>query len=294
MSSMEMEKQVVKNQTENFYRFAWRVFRKNTVGLISLMYFLLIVLLVILAPAIAPYNPTQMDFNNILTAPNSQHLMGTDDFGRDIFSRILWGGRDTLKIAIFASLIADVSCLIIGLIIGYFGGKIDLIFMRIIDVLMAFPSILLMLTIVAVLGPGLTTIFIAIAVSSIPKGVRFARALVLELKAREYVSAARSMGASPGFIMREHLFPNMLPTIIVFSTLGFGGSIMVTAGLSYLGLGPQPPSPEWGAMLSYGRNWLGQAWWMSLFPGLIVTTVILSINFLGNALRDALDPKLKH
>lgn len=286
--------QTVKSANENFYYYAWRVFRKNKTGMLSLIYMFLVVLFVALAPLIAPYKPNEMDFENILSAPSRQHIMGTDDFGRDIFSRILWGGRDTLIIAFLAEILADVSCLAIGLFIGYRGGKIDLIFMRIIDVFMAFPSILLMLTIVAILGPGITTIFVAIAVSSIPKGVRFARALVLELKAREYVAAARSMGASAGFVMLEHLLPNMLPTIIVFAALGFGGSIMVTAGLSYLGLGPQPPSPEWGAMLNSGRNYLGQAWWMSFFPGLVVSSVIFAINLLGNALRDALDPKLKH
>jgi peptide/nickel transport system permease protein len=294
MSVVDTGIQVVNDHTESFYAQAWLLFRKNKAGMISLTFLLIIVLLVLLAPFIAPYDPTEMDFENILSAPNRQHIMGTDDFGRDIFSRILWGGRDTLRIALFAEILIDVSCVTIGLVIGYFSGKVDLFFMRIIDILMAFPSILFMLTIVAILGPGLSTIFIAIAVSSIPKGVRFSRALVLELKAREYVAAAKSMGASPWFVMMEHLVPNMLPTIIVFSTLGFGASIMVTAGLSYLGLGPQPPSPEWGALLNYGRKYLGQAWWMSFFPGLVVSSVIFSINILGNALRDVLDPKLKH
>lgn len=278
---------------ESLGKIAWRSLRHNHLAMFGLAGLLLLILVSILAPWITTIDPLSISYDQILAAPSWQHPFGTDDFGRDILSRIFWGGRQSLRVSFLAILIAWLGGIVIGVFSGYYGGIVDEMIMRIVDVLMAFPSILLLLSIVAALGPGLQTVLIALGISDIPWTVRLVRSSVLAAKNYEYVTAARILGGNDFYIMYTQILPNIIPPLIVYATLGFGGAILMTAGLSYIGLGAQPPAPEWGAMLNAGRNYLRNAWWMSVFPGLTIFFAVLCINLLGDGLRDALDPKLK-
>lgn len=253
--------------------------------------FFFITIVTLFAPTISPYDPLETNYSNLMAPPNAEHWFGTDDLGRDLFSRILWGGRETLKAGYMAVLIGLGGGVAVGLFSGYVGGRVDDLIQRIVEILMAFPSILLLLSIIAALGPNLTTVIIAIGVSSIPSYSRLMRGSVISARNYEYITAARLVGAKDSRIMLKHILPNIVAPILVYGTLDLAGAIMLTAGLSYLGLGAQPPSPEWGAMLNYGRSYLRAAWWMSIFPGLAVYLAMLSINLFGEGLRDALDPK---
>jgi peptide/nickel transport system permease protein len=234
-----------------------------------------------------------MDYDALLQPPEAAHPWGTDDLGRDVLSRVIWGGQESLRVAVLAISIAFVGATTLGLVSGYFGGRTDAIIQRIAEIFMAFPTILLMLSIVAALGPSLTTVLIALGISFIPGPSRVVRASVLSVKNCEYVTAARVIGATHPRIMLRYVLPNIMAPIIVYTTMGLGAAIMATAGLSYVGLGAQPPSPEWGAMLNYGRSYLRDAWWMSVFPGLGIFASVLCVNLLGDGLRDALDPRLR-
>jgi peptide/nickel transport system permease protein len=267
--------------------------RRNPVAMAGLVGLVLLSLSAILAPWLAPYEPTRLDYDHPLTPPSREHWLGTDDLGRDTFSQVLWGGRESLRVGFVGVLIALVGGLSLGLPSGYFGGLVDALLQRLNDILLAFPTILLMLSIVAALGPGLTTIMIALGVALIPNYARLVRASVLSAKHFEYVTAARATGATAVHIMVRHILPNVVGPLIVYTTIALGTAILVTAALSYLGLGAQPPSPEWGAMLNYGRQFIYTAWWMSVFPGLAIAAAVLSVNLLGDGLRDALDPKLR-
>jgi peptide/nickel transport system permease protein len=278
---------------ESLWRSAWRTLLHHPTGMIGLVGFSILLLLVLLAPVLAPVDPTAMDLNSTLQPPSTQHLLGTDDLGRDILSRVLWGGQESLRVALLAIIIAALGGISLGLVSGYFGGRVDGLIMRVVDIFLAFPTILLLLSIVAALGPNLGTVLIALGISFIPNVSRFVRGTVLAVKNREYVTAARVVGANDTRIMLIHILPNILAPLIVYATVGLGTAIILTAGLSYLGLGAQPPSPEWGAMLNYGRNYLYDAWWMSVFPGLAIFAAVLFVNLLGDGLRDALDPKLR-
>lgn len=278
---------------ESLGRIAWRSLRRNPLAMLGLGGLLVLVLASLLAPWVTSSSPLAVSYKNILAQPSWQHPFGTDDLGRDLFSRILWGGRQSLSAAFLAISIAWLGGIVIGLYSGYYGGIADAIIMRIADVLMAFPGILLLLSIIAVLGPGLKTILIALGISEIPWTARLVRASVLAAKNNEYVTAAKVLGGSDLYIMYTQILPNIVPPLIVYSTLGLGGAIMTMAGLSYIGLGAQPPAPEWGAMLNAGRDYLRSAWWMSIFPGLTIFVSVLCVNLLGDGLRDALDPKLK-
>jgi peptide/nickel transport system permease protein len=279
--------------SENLWRTAWRSLRRNPTGMVGLIGFSLLVLTALLAPVIAPASPVEMDYYNLLQPPSASNPFGTDDLGRDIFSRVLYGGRESLRVAVVAILVACTGAILVGMTSGYFGGKVDSVIMRLMDVLLAFPDILLLLSIVAALGPNLGTVLIAIGISAIPGISRFVRGTVLATKNNEYITAAQVLGAGHGYVMFTQILPNIMAPLIIYATLGLGNAIMITAGLSYIGLGAQPPSPEWGAMLNYGRNFIHNAWWMSVFPGLAIFLAVLFINLLGDGLRDALDPKLK-
>jgi peptide/nickel transport system permease protein len=278
---------------ESHWRIAWRTLRRNPVGMFGLVGFVLLIVVTLAASVLAPVEPTAMDFEHLLEPPSAAHPFGTDDLGRDIFSRVLWGGRESLRVAVLAVLVAGAGGIVLGLVSGYYGGWVDATIMRLVDVFLAFPSILLVLSIVAALGPNLGTVLVALGVSSIPGVARFVRGSVLAARNYEYVTAARVLGATDRYIMFTQILPNIMAPLIIYSTLGLGGAIMTTAGLSYIGLGAQPPSPEWGAMLNYGRDYLRDAWWMSVFPGLAIFVAVLCINLLGDGLRDALDPKLR-
>jgi peptide/nickel transport system permease protein len=253
--------------------------------------FIFIMAITLLAPYISPFDPLAMDYSEIMQPPSAEHWFGTDDLGRDVLSRVIWGGRESLKSGYLAVLLGLGGGVIVGLFSGYVGGRVDDLIQRIVEILMAFPTILLLLSIIAALGPNLTTIMLAIGISSIPGYTRLMRGSVISAKNFEYVTAARLVGSTDRRIMFRHILPNIIAPILIYGTLDLAGAIMLTAGLSYLGLGAQPPSAEWGAMLNYGRSYLRAAWWMSIFPGLAVYVAMLSINLFGDGLRDSLDPK---
>jgi peptide/nickel transport system permease protein len=278
---------------ESQWRIAWLNLRRDATAMAGLAGILLLVLISVLAPVIAPYDPIRMDFKSLLVPPSRAHLWGTDDLGRDTLTRVLWGGRESMRVAAMATAVAMIGGVLVGLMSGFYGGWIDTLVQRIIEVFMAFPTFLLLLAIIAALGPNLTTVLIALGIATIPQYARLVRGSVLSAKNREYVTAARLVGASNGRLMFRHVLPNVVAPVIVYSTLRLGSAIMLTTGLSYIGLGAQPPSPEWGAMLNHGRMYLRDAWWMSVFPGLAIFWAVLSVNMLGDGLRDALDPRLR-
>ena len=272
---------------------AWRSLRRNPTAMLGLGALTALIGMTILAPYVSPYDPTFLDFDYIQQPPSQAHWFGTDNLGQDILSRVLWGGRDSLRVALLAVAIGMSGGIFIGSISGYYGGWLDDLIQRIVEILMAFPTFLLLLCIIAALGPGISTVLVALGISSIPFYVRLVRGSILSARNFEYVTAARMIGATDFRIMFRHILPNVVAPIIIHSTLSLGGAIMVTAGLSYIGLGAQPPSPEWGAMLNAGRTYLMTAWWMSVFPGIAIFVAVISINLLGDGLRDALDPKTR-
>jgi peptide/nickel transport system permease protein len=273
------------------WRMAWDRYRRNRTAIFGLVLLLLVIAAVASAPLLTHYDPTAIDYSYVRKPPNAQHIFGTDNIGRDIFSRVLWGGRDSMRVGMVAVFISVFGGVLLGMFSAYMGGWVDTIIQRFVDLTFAFPTILLLLSIVAAMGPNLTTVLIAIGISGIPGYSRLMRGSVLQALNTDYVLAARLMGAKDSRILFMHILPNVLSPIIVYGTLGLSGGIMMTAGLSYLGLGAQPPAPEWGAMLNLGRTFLRSAPWMSIFPGLAVFLAVLSINLIGDGLRDAFDPK---
>lgn len=255
--------------------------------------FCALVLVAVAAPWIAPHDPIRMAPNDILLAPGWTYPLGTDQYGRDVLSRILLGAPISLTLGLISVGIAATIGTCLGLAVGYWGGWTDKTVMRCIDVMMAFPGILLALVVVAVLGAGLNNVMIAVGISGIPAYVRMVRGSVLSAKQNLYVDAARALGAVDVTIMRRHVFPNVVAPVIVLATLGLGTAILSGAALSYLGLGAQPPTPEWGSMLSTGRDYLRGQWWISTFPGLAIMLTVMAVNLLGDGLRDALDPRLR-
>lgn len=245
-----------------------------------------------MAPFIAPYSPTAIDYSNMTYSPPSlDNWFGTDDFGRDIFSRVLYGARIALGIGFAAVLVNATLGVTLGLLAGYYGGKADMIIMRIIEIWNSIPFILLALAIISALGRGMVNLIIAVGVTGLINFSRLTRSIVLQIKEKEYVEAARALGASDRRILIKHVLPNSISSLIVLATLRIGISILIVAGLSFLGLGIQPPTSAWGTMLNRGQDYLIQAPWMSIFPGLAIVVTVLSFNLLGDALRDALDPR---
>jgi peptide/nickel transport system permease protein len=263
------------------------------VAVIGLVIVLAFVAVALITPWIAPYDPLLPDFAQILTKPGPQHLLGTDELGRDILSRILYGSQISLLVGLVAVGLAALVGVPLGLTAGYYGGTFDNVVMRIIDVLMAFPSILLAIVIVSILGPNLQNAVIAVGVFTVPAFARLARGEVLSIKNQEYIEAARAMGASDLWILAWHILPNIISPLIVWSTLNVSSAILTAAGLGFLGLGAQPPSPEWGAMLAKGREYLLVAPHLTTYTGLAILLLALGLNLLGDGLRDILDPKLK-
>jgi len=253
-----------------------------------------LVLLALAAPWIRPYDPIEMRLGEALQAPNVRHLMGTDNFGRDILSRVLIGARLSLGVGIVATALATLVGTALGLVAGYWGGWVDAVIGWVVDMLMAFPGILLALGIVAILGTGLFNVLLAVGIASVPGFIRLIRGATLAVKERPYVEAALALGASTSFVLRRHILPNVFPAVLVWASLGLAGMILSASGLSFLGLGSQPPSPEWGVMVNVGRGFLREAWWMATFPGLAIFSTVVAINLLGDALRDALDPHIRH
>jgi peptide/nickel transport system permease protein len=278
-------------------RSGWRVllgalFRRRPAQLGAFVV-LMLVLAAIFAPWIAPFDPYAINVVDALQPPNATYYFGTDDLGRDLFSRIIYGTRTTIQTGVVVVLIAASLGTTIGLLSGYYGGRVDLIVMRVIDVGLAFPYILLALAIVATIGPSLQNALIAIGLAYVPGWARFVRGNVLSVKTNEYITAARAIGTPTLRIMFRHVLSNVLPSIIVLASLDFPAAVLSTAALSFVGLGAQPPSSEWGSLLTGARSYIRTAPWLVNFPGLAIFITMLGFNLLGNALRDVLDPKLR-
>ncbi|WP_311272748.1 MULTISPECIES: ABC transporter permease [unclassified Rhizobium] len=260
----------------------------STFGLIVLA---ILILAAIFAPLLATHDPYVQDLTNVLKAPGDGHLFGTDELGRDIFSRLVFGARITLTIIFLVSIVVGPIGLIIGTASGYLGGKFDTVMMRITDIFLSFPSLILSLAFVAALGPSLNNAIIAIALTSWPPIARLARAEAMTFRNADYIAAARLQGASPVRIIVKSIMPMCLPSVLIRLTLNMATVILTAAGLGFLGLGAQPPLPEWGAMIATGRRYMLDNWWLVTFPGISILTVSLAFNLLGDGLRDALDPK---
>lgn len=273
----------------------WRRLKRNKMAVLGLIILIVLFLLAIFADVIADYDTVVIKQNlaHRLQGPSAAHWLGTDEFGRDIFARLVHGTRVSLKVGIVAVGISIVIGGILGAIAGYYGGKLDNTIMRIMDIFLAVPSILLAIAIVSALGPSILNLMLAISISSVPSYARIVRASVLSIRDQEFIEAAKAIGASNTRIIFRHIIPNSLAPVIVQATLGVASAILSTAGLSFIGLGIQPPAPEWGSMLSGGRQYLRYAWWVTTFPGVAIMITILSLNLLGDGLRDALDPRLK-
>jgi len=271
----------------------WRRFRRQRVALVSAVLLVCLIVAALLAPLIAPFDPAAPDYDNVLAGPSLLHLAGTDAYGRDILSRIIWGGRVSLTVGFLSVALGGVAGIVLGLLSGFLGGWIDGVLMRLMDVLLAFPGIILAIGVVALLGPGIDNVIYSIAVFSVPVFARLVRGSALGLKQTLYVQAARSIGVKPWLLMLRHILPGAMPGVIVYASLRLGTSILTAASLSFIGLGARPPSSEWGAMLSDGRSYLGVADHLTLFPGIAILITVLAFNLLGDGLRDALDQKLR-
>lgn len=267
---------------------------KNRLAMLGLFIFVIELILALLAPKIIPYDYAAMDVTSIAQGPSLQHFFGTDDLGRDIFSRILFGSRYSITMGLISVLISMAVGMILGAIAGYFGGQTDNIIMRILDVTQSLPNMLLMIVISAALGSGYFNTILALSVNGLPAAARMLRAQMMKERDSEYIEAARSINCSRFRIIVNHLVPNSCSPNIVQATMGVANSIVIAAGLSFIGLGVQPPIPEWGAMLSGARQFIRESPHMVIFPGLAIAVTVLALNLLGDGLRDALDPKLKN
>jgi len=245
------------------------------------------------APWVSPYDPIAQDQRASLRAPGAAHLLGTDVFGRDILSRVLWGGRQSLRVGLLAVLVGGGAGALLGLLAGYYRGWTGVVVLRLTDLLLALPGILLALTIVAATGPSLGNLIVAVGISSMPAYVRVVNGAVLDVTTRPFIEAIRASGAADLRVLGRHVVPNVLAPILVLSTLGLGNALLVAATLSFLGLGAQPPTPEWGAMLSQGREFIFGYWWIATFPGIAILLAAVGANLLGEGLRDLLDPRLR-
>lgn len=266
---------------------------KNKSAIAGAIVVLIFFVLAIFAPLIAPYDPTHIEMSKKLDPPSSEHWLGNDDKGRDIFSRLLYGARISLTVGILSTVLGAIIGIVLGVVAGYYGRWVDSLIMRICDVLLAFPGILLALAIVSILGPSTTNVIIAVAFFAIPTFARIVRGSTLSVKKLEYVDAIKAMGSSDFRIIFKHILPNITSPIIVQATLYIASAIITASALSFLGLGTQPPTPEWGTMLAQGRSYIAQAPHLTLFPGLVILIVVIGFNLFGDGLRDALDPKSK-
>ncbi|ADO41471.1 ABC transporter permease subunit [Ketogulonicigenium vulgare] len=280
-------------------RAFWYGFSANKGAVLGLIVFSIVVLTALLAPLVAPHSPIQQYRDAFLVPPawleggRAEFLLGTDAVGRDILSRLIWGARYSLYVGLLVITIALICGVSLGLLAGYVGGAVDTVIMRVMDVILAFPSLLLALVLVAILGPGLTNAMIAIALVLQPHFARLTRAAVLSEKGKDYVTALRVSGASPLRLMFVTILPNCMSPVVVQATLSFSTAILDAAALGFLGMGAQPPTPEWGTMLADARELILRAWWVATFPGLAILVTVLAINLVGDGLRDTLDPKLK-
>ena len=270
-----------------------RAFNTNKASWVGLGMFMIVVIMALLAPVIAPHDPIEQNIFDKLEGPSAEYWLGTDTFGRDIFSRIIWGARISLAIAIFSIAAAMVSGTIIGLLAGYIGGRFDGIVMQAMDVLLAFPGLILGLIGVAMLGPSITNLAIAIAITAVPPFARIARAPTIAVKDREFVDAGRALGYSDRRLIFGHILPNIAPEVLVMGSLWLATAIRVEASLAFVGLGVNPPTPTWGGMIREGCESILDSYWLALCPSIAILIVVLGLNLLGDGLRDAVDPRLK-
>lgn len=292
MSDKEFTPELVRKRRSPFMDVMVRLSR-SPLAMFGLAIIAVLVFCAIFAEIISPYSPIKQDLMHMFETPSAAHWLGTDEFGRDILSRLIYGARVSLQVGFIAVGIALVTGGMLGAVSGYYSGRLDNTIMRVMDVLLSIPQTLLAIAIVAALGPSLMNLMIAVGISAVPTYARIVRGSVLSIRSMEFIEAARAAGSSDLRIILKHIIPNSMAPIIVQSTLGVASAILNAAGLSFIGLGIQPPNPEWGAMLSGGRQYIRDYPHMTLYPGLAIMLTILALNFLGDGLRDALDPKLK-
>lgn len=287
---MAAELEVSKTQSQ--FRRIMKQLLRNRRAVVGGIVLLIIVFMAILAPYVTTHDPVKQNIRNQLQPPSREHFFGTDQFGRDIYSRVIYGARLSLRVGFLAISFALVVGCFLGLVSGYYGGWLDMIVMRVIDILLALPGFLLALSIVAALGPGLENVIMAIGVSYIPSFARMMRSAVLATRELDYVDAAQALGASDWRIIFQHILPNSISPIIVLTTLSMAGAILSAAGLSFLGMGAQPPTPEWGSMIATARPFIRVSHWAVTVPGLAIFITVMCLNLVGDGLRDALDPRL--
>ena len=278
---------------ESQAKLFWRYFKRNWLAVGGMMMLVIIFLIAAFAFFLAPYDPGKTDVSLKLKPPSYQHYLGTDQLGRDVFSRMLYGSRVSLSVGFVAVAISILIGILVGAIAGYYGRWVDPLLMRFVDIMLCFPSFFLILTVVALLGPSLFKVMVVIGITSWMGTSRFVRAEFLSLRERDFVQAAKSLGVKDLRIIFLHILPNALAPVFVTATLDVATAILVEAGLSFLGFGVQPPAPSWGNILTEGRTYIFDAWWLTLFPGLAILITVLSFNLLGEGLRDALDPRLR-
>lgn len=293
MACMQLQDEDNEVVVGNQLRRMWYSFCKRKVAVLGLVIVLIYIIVAIFAPLMAPYDPVKQDLANMLQTPGPKHLLGTDEMGRDILSRIIYGARISMKVGFYAVGVAFVIGIPLGIFAGYFGGKVDLLIMRAMDVLLAFPGILLSIVFVSVLGPNLDNAILSVGIYTVPNFARMARGETLALRNSEFIEAARAMGSGDIRIVFSHILINIVSPMIVMGTLSFGTAIITTSGMGFLGIGAQPPTPEWGAMLSSGRQYLLVAPHVTTYTGLAILFLVLGLNLLGDGLRDVLDPKMK-
>jgi peptide/nickel transport system permease protein len=279
-------------RTSFFYTVFWKRFRHNRFALAGGAVVALLLLVSLCAPFITPYDPAAIDAYRVLLPPSTSHWMGTDELGRDVFTRVIFGTRISLYVGFVAVGIAVAIGTLVGLLSGFYGGWIDSVLMRFVDIMLCFPTFFLILAMIALLEPSIWIIMLVIGVTSWMGVARLVRAEVLSIKERDYVMAARSIGASDPRILFRHILPNAAAPVLVAATLGIAGAILTESALSFLGIGVQPPTPSWGNILTSGKDYLEFAWWLSLFPGFAILVTVLAYNLLGEGIRDALDPRI--
>lgn len=280
-------------ETRSIWGIYWSRFRRNKMAVTGALVMLILIVLAIFGPRLAPNDPIALNTPVRLQGPSWRYPFGTDEFGRDVFSRVLYGARLAVKVGILSVVVAMGGGIVLGLISGYYGGWVDSVMSRFLEIWLSFPDILFAIAVVAILGPSLNNVIIALGFLSIPVYARIVRGSVLSARNEQYVEAARAIGAHGPRIMWRHILPNVVSPVIVLSSLRFGGALLTGAGLSFIGLGAQPPTPEWGAILADGRNFMYQAPWITVFPGLAIAVFVLGVNLLGDGLRDVLDPRLR-
>ena len=282
-----------KKKKRGQWRDVWSRLQRNKVAMVSIVLLLVIILSAVFSELITPYVYTERDLTNTFAFPSAAHLFGTDNLGRDIFSRVLVGGRISLLVAFGSVLLSAVVGSLLGAAAGYYGGKIEFGIMKLTDIMMAIPAFLLAVTVSAAMGTGLINTIVAVGLTNIPRFVRLMRAETLSVKGNEFILASRASGASDLYIILTHIFPNALSSTIVNVTLGVGTAILQSSGLSFVGLGVRPPTPEWGSMLASGRTYMRDFWPMVTFPGIAIVVTLILFNLAGDGLRDAMDPRLK-